>query len=249
MARRNSYKTTGDDDPNRFNPYSRRIPSNDQASPDEEQAPRLPVSTLEEPLAVGDVRRRLSQDAYHQDAVLESIRPVPQSDLEITPVGADSSIIRAISALSDAALTRQSTILKDADDKLRRACKEEYQGQPSSSESAERELQTISRMTTIDEVDLDVVVDQRHTKPSRATIPVGAQLKVVLFPQWVSVNWLLLNIPAGFALYYTQSSPIPTFITNLLVVIPCSAIIMFAADELVLRVGDNFGTFAAVTFR
>jgi hypothetical protein len=84
----------------------------------------------------------------------------------------------------------------------------------------------------------------------RRHIPIGKQIRAVMLPQWITVNWLLLASPPGIVLYAIGVSPVATFILNFLPIIPCTSIITFAADDLMIRLGPLLGgvLFTTVSF-
>ncbi|KAF2489821.1 hypothetical protein BU16DRAFT_165087 [Lophium mytilinum] len=90
------------------------------------------------------------------------------------------------------------------------------------------------------------VSDPRQYKSLMGKIPVGQQVRAVVFGSWI--NLLLLFIPAGFVVNYLHAGPPTIFAINFLAILPSGAILSYAIDELVLRVGDTFGGLLSMTF-
>lgn len=107
---------------------------------------------------------------------------------------------------------------------------------------------------TWSENDYDDEGDWTRTKRERKErmarkIPVGVQIRMVLLPQWWSVNWFLLLVPVGFALNYAHVGAIETFIVNFVVIFPLAIIVVFAGRELSMRLGESSGTLMFVSIR
>lgn len=80
-------------------------------------------------------------------------------------------------------------------------------------------------------------------------IPVGQQIKTVLFPHWYTINWLLVAVPVGIGLNYAHGvNPLAVFIINFLAIIPLAGILSFSTEELALRVGETLGGLLNATF-
>jgi Ca2+:H+ antiporter len=78
---------------------------------------------------------------------------------------------------------------------------------------------------------------QQAVQPTPKTIP--QQLRKLFFSSWL--NLLFVTVPIGFALFYTKSNPIATFLINLAAVLPCSVVLGTAAEDLILRIGPFVG--------
>jgi hypothetical protein len=74
------------------------------------------------------------------------------------------------------------------------------------------------------------------------------QLHSVLFPQWVTINWLLIMAPVGISLRFAHFNPIAIFIVNFAAIIPLSNILGFATEQIALRVGDTLGGLINASF-
>src|SRR5579871_2918160 len=76
----------------------------------------------------------------------------------------------------------------------------------------------------------------------RKKIPIGQQIKTVLFPHWYTINWLLFAAPVGIGINYAHGiNPLAIFIVNFLAIIPLAGILSFSTEELSLRVGETLG--------
>jgi Ca2+:H+ antiporter len=88
-----------------------------------------------------------------------------------------------------------------------------------------------------------------HHNRLRARIPILAQFRAVLAPRMITINWLLLLSPVGFALNYTHVGAIPTFIINFIVIFPYAMVVLYAGVELNMRSGEVFGSLVFVSIR
>ena len=80
-------------------------------------------------------------------------------------------------------------------------------------------------------------------------IPLGQQIKTVLYPHWYTINWLLIAAPVGIALKYVHGiNPLAVFVVNFLAIIPLAGILSFSTEELALRVGETLGGLLNATF-
>ncbi|KAI8942437.1 hypothetical protein NX059_000507 [Plenodomus lindquistii] len=89
-------------------------------------------------------------------------------------------------------------------------------------------------------------LEERKKKALRKKIPVGAQIRFVLFGAWINV--LLIMVPVGFAVYYARLAPVPVFIINFVAIIPLAAMLSTATEELAIRVGETLGGLLNATF-
>lgn len=80
-------------------------------------------------------------------------------------------------------------------------------------------------------------------------IPIGTQLRAVLYPQWLTINWLLLLVPVGIAVAQVKSIPaIAVFVINFLAIVPLAGILSYATEEIALRVGETLGGLLNASF-
>lgn len=80
-------------------------------------------------------------------------------------------------------------------------------------------------------------------------VPVGVQVRAVLFPHWYTINWLLVAVPTGIALHFVKGmSPLAIFVVNFLAIIPLAGILSFATEEIALRVGEVIGGLLNASF-
>ncbi|CBX93820.1 similar to vacuolar calcium ion transporter /H(+) exchanger [Plenodomus lingam JN3] len=89
-------------------------------------------------------------------------------------------------------------------------------------------------------------LEERKKKALKRKIPVGAQIRFVLFGAWINV--LLIMVPVGFAVYYARLEPVPVFIINFVAIIPLAAMLSTATEELAIRVGETLGGLLNATF-
>lgn len=74
-----------------------------------------------------------------------------------------------------------------------------------------------------------------------------SDLNATLFASW-RIILLLPAIPTGFAVKYTNQSPVATFAVNFFAVIPIGSILDVVTEELVIRRGADEGLVLIVTF-
>jgi len=89
-------------------------------------------------------------------------------------------------------------------------------------------------------------VEERKKKALKRKIPVGAQIRFVLFGAWINV--LLIMVPVGFAVNYAKLGPIVIFCVNFAAIIPLAAMLSSATEELAIRVGETLGGLLNATF-
>ena len=75
-----------------------------------------------------------------------------------------------------------------------------------------------------------------------------SQVKAIVLSSWL-VALLLPAVPAGFAVKYTNQSPVATFAVNFVAIIPLGRILDNVTEELTIRMGGHEGTFVVVTCR
>jgi Ca2+:H+ antiporter len=88
--------------------------------------------------------------------------------------------------------------------------------------------------------------EERRKKALKRKIPIGAQIRFVLFGAWINV--LLIMVPVGFAVHYAGLKPVPVFIINFIAIIPLAAMLSNATEELAIRVGETLGGLLNATF-
>lgn len=80
-------------------------------------------------------------------------------------------------------------------------------------------------------------------------IPIGQQIKTVLFPHWYTINWLLVCVPVGIGINFVKGiNPLAVFIVNFVAIIPLASTLSFATEELAMRVGETLGGLLNATF-
>ena len=90
-------------------------------------------------------------------------------------------------------------------------------------------------------------MDERRRRSLKKKIPVGQQIRYVLFGAWINV--LLVMVPVGFGVYYTHKvSDIGVFLINFIAIIPLAAMLSNATEELALRVGETLGGLLNASF-
>jgi len=97
-----------------------------------------------------------------------------------------------------------------------------------------------------DDTESDLSLEERKKKAFKKKIPVGSQIRFVLFGAWINV--LLIFVPVGFAVNYAGLKPVPVFIINFIAIIPLAAMLSNATEELAIRVGETLGGLLNATF-
>jgi Ca2+:H+ antiporter len=92
----------------------------------------------------------------------------------------------------------------------------------------------------------ELSLEERKKKAFKRKIPVGKQIRFVLFGAWINV--LLIFVPIGFAVYYAHLKAVPVFIINFIAIIPLAAMLSNATEELAIRVGETLGGLLNATF-
>ncbi|TEY50715.1 hypothetical protein BOTCAL_0274g00140 [Botryotinia calthae] len=83
-----------------------------------------------------------------------------------------------------------------------------------------------------------------HTHHQQFTL--RNQLDATIMSSWV--NMLLIAVPIGIALNYTNVSPVAVFVVNFIAVFPVAALIGIAMDDLRRRTGDIVGALVYMSF-
>jgi len=89
---------------------------------------------------------------------------------------------------------------------------------------------------------------RKHHELMKRKIPVGQQIKTVLFPRWLTINWLLIMAPVGIGLNFAKVNPLAVFIVNFVAIVPLAGILSFATEEIALRVGEVLGGLLNASF-
>jgi Ca2+:H+ antiporter len=85
-------------------------------------------------------------------------------------------------------------------------------------------------------------------KPTDKHLTIVSQIRAVLFPRWLTINWMLLLVPVGFAMNYAHVDGKIVFVINFLAIIPLAGILSYATEEIALRVGETLGGLLNATF-
>ncbi|PVH92446.1 Calcium/proton exchanger [Periconia macrospinosa] len=103
--------------------------------------------------------------------------------------------------------------------------------------------------STLEEGDPEKLTpEERKKRAHKRKIPFGQQINSALIAPW-KLNWLLVFVPIGFALYFTKTGgPWAIFFTNFFAIIPLAAMLSYATEELALRVGETLGGLLNASF-
>lgn len=76
---------------------------------------------------------------------------------------------------------------------------------------------------------------------------VRGALRATLFKSWIT-GLLVFAVPAGFAVKYTNQSPVVTFAVNFVAIIPLGQVLDAVTEELVIRMGGHEAMLIIITF-
>lgn len=85
-----------------------------------------------------------------------------------------------------------------------------------------------------------------HSKRRRQKFTFKGQLKATIFNS--PINILLLMVPVGIGVHFSNISPIGVFVINFIAIIPLAAMLSYATEELALRTGETLGGLLNATF-
>ncbi|KAL8709910.1 MAG: hypothetical protein Q9220_005360 [cf. Caloplaca sp. 1 TL-2023] len=85
-----------------------------------------------------------------------------------------------------------------------------------------------------------------HSKRPRQKFTFMGQLKATLFNS--PINILLIMVPVGIGVHFSNVSPIGVFVINFIAIIPLAAMLSYATEELALRTGETLGGLLNATF-
>ena len=74
----------------------------------------------------------------------------------------------------------------------------------------------------------------------------ASQLRATLFNSWINV--LLIFVPIGIAVNFTNISRVGVFVINFIAIIPLAAMLSYATEEIALRTGETIGGLLNATF-
>ncbi|KAL8958217.1 MAG: hypothetical protein Q9183_005881 [Haloplaca sp. 2 TL-2023] len=83
-------------------------------------------------------------------------------------------------------------------------------------------------------------------KRSKQKFTLMSQIKATLFGS--PINILLLMVPVGIGVHFSNVSPIGVFVINFIAIIPLAALLSYATEELALRTGETLGGLLNATF-
>lgn len=74
----------------------------------------------------------------------------------------------------------------------------------------------------------------------------ASQLRATLFNSWINV--LLIFVPIGIAVNFTNIPRVGVFVINFIAIIPLAAMLSYATEEIALRTGETIGGLLNATF-
>ena len=88
--------------------------------------------------------------------------------------------------------------------------------------------------------------ETESSKPPKQKYTFVGQLKATLFCS--PINVLLVMVPVGIGVHFSNVSSIGVFVINFIAIIPLAALLSYATEELALRTGETFGGLLNATF-
>lgn len=72
------------------------------------------------------------------------------------------------------------------------------------------------------------------------------QLRATVFGSWVNV--LLICVPVGIGLNFSNVNRVAVFVINFLAIIPLAGMLSYSTEEISLRVGETLGGLLNASF-
>lgn len=229
-------------DKNNYNPFS-RIPSRPQQTQSDIEQGILPDTNSTHSQNCADELKgddiNGPSDSKPKRNQTEPVESVPTSaSSRHPPISALSNSKRMDSEKID---TAEPLPNGDADDTLR-----QRKSRPGIKEAIS--FRAFGKRRKNDELEKTESEDESKKK-LRKKIPISTQLRAVLYPQWLTINWLLLLVPVGIAVAQVKSIPgIAVFVINFMAIIPLAGILSYATEEIALRVGETLGGLLNASF-
>ncbi|KAL8885625.1 MAG: hypothetical protein Q9215_006549 [Flavoplaca cf. flavocitrina] len=88
--------------------------------------------------------------------------------------------------------------------------------------------------------------ETESSKPLKQKYTFVGQLKATIFCS--PINVLLVMVPVGIGVHFSNVSSIGVFVINFVAIIPLAALLSYATEELALRTGETFGGLLNATF-
>lgn len=236
--------STGADGALNYNPFARKRSRDGQADPESLYKTRTARSENQVTPAIEEQRRLESREAEKEFGAPHHFNTDPTTNSP-TLAGASGTIPESkpetdgINGLHkpsrDSTAVGSSSDESNAPKKRARFVKHLHRKDHDESDSSEQE-----------HPDEDLSVEERKKRAHKRKIPVGQQIRFVLFGAWINI--LLVFVPIGFAVYYARLKPVPVFIINFIAIIPLAAMLSNATEELAIRVGETLGGLLNATF-
>ena len=232
---------------NNFNPFARQ--RSRDAYPDVENGVYRTRSTRSEAFATQtieeqrqtetrDAEKEFAMPGHHNTEPSSSSTPHAGASATLPPSSVDKDMTEESNSAHK--LSDDSTIAPTAQDTnshvTRRAIKGIFR----------KDHQDDANVQEDDTESDDLSLEERKKKAFKKKIPIGSQIRFVLFGAWINV--LLIFVPVGFAVSYAGLKPVPVFIINFIAIIPLAAMLSNATEELAIRVGETLGGLLNATF-
>ena len=242
------------DDPNpTYNPFAKtRSRTKGPAQADEENGLQPPPTNRSENDLTPSIemqRRSQNQEALQQPKHADTMPSSSQPSSGKSPVERQSSVKdfsqdpekSQVSGTTEASTVRDSeTTVVDAETRS-----EAKEGKPR--RRIIKKFPFISKPKT--EGDADMKKSRTRSslwRKDNHKFTAASQLRATLFNSWI--NLLLIFVPVGIAVNFTNIPPIGVFVINFIAIIPLAAMLSYATEEIALRTGETIGGLLNATF-
>lgn len=252
-AKQAAWFSQGDDPNPNYNPFAKtRSRTKDCAQADVEDGLRPPPTNRSESELTPSIelqRRSQNQEALQQPKHADTMPSSSQPSSGKSPVESQPSVkdfSRDPEKSQDSGTTEHSTVLDS-----------EATAVDPEAESGVKEGKPRRRITknfpfvskTRKEGDADIKKTRTRSSLWRKDdhkYTVASQLRATLFNSWINV--LLVFVPVGIAVHFTNITPIGIFVINFIAIIPLAAMLSYATEEIALRTGETIGGLLNATF-
>ena len=250
-AKQAAWYSQGDDPNPNYNPFAKtRSRTKDPAQADVENGLR-PTNRSESELtpSIELQRRSQNQEALQQPKHADTMPSSSQPSSGKSPVESQPSVkdfSRDPEKSQDSGTTENSTVLDSeatvVDPEAESGVKE---GKPR--RRITKKFPFISKPR--EEEDGDMKKSRTRSslwRKDNHKFTAASQLRATLFNSWINV--LLVFVPVGIAVNFTNIAPVAVFVINFIAIIPLAAMLSYATEEIALRTGETIGGLLNATF-
>lgn len=92
----------------------------------------------------------------------------------------------------------------------------------------------------------DVQPGSKKKKFANKKYTLKGQLRATIFGSWINI--LLICVPVGIALNYTNVNGVAIFVVNFMAIIPLAGMLSYSTEEISMRVGETLGGLMNASF-